>query len=147
MLPEVDRETVSEGSETESRETDGGERVELSELGMGDVELSGARPAHVTLGKLAVYFVDSGRRVASLRRERERVEFVAAFTVAGDDGTVVLLVRSGESSDDGGRAYYVTEESELAGLVERLCGRHGFEATTLASSWLRGEVASRFVPE
>jgi len=124
-------------TEYERPETTVGELyTDVEEIGMGDVEFEHARPSHIKLAQQAVYFQNNPFRAASLKRERDYTERVAAFLLPKSDLTYVLLIRSGEKDDGNGRTFYSAQHADVVDDLPRLVEAHGFEFTSIHSDFL-----------
>lgn len=118
--------------------------TDVDEIGMGDIELEHARPAHIKLAQQAVYFQNNPFRAASLKREREYTERVAVFLLPKSDLTYVLLIRSGEKDDGNGRTFYTAQHADVLEDLPRLVEEHGFEFTTIRSDFLLDDLPNDF---
>lgn len=105
-------------------------------IGMGDIELENARPAHIKIAQQAVYFQNNPFRAASLTREREYTERVTAFLLPSSNLTYVLLIRSGNKEEGNGRTYYVAQHTDVLEDLPRLVEEHGFEFASIHSDFL-----------
>jgi hypothetical protein len=128
-------------SEHDRPETTVGELyTTVEEIGMGDLELQHARPAHIKLAQQAVYFQNNPFRAASLKREREYTEWVTAFLLPKSDLTYVLLIRSGEKDDGNGRTFYAAQHADVLDELPALVEGHGFEFTSIPSDLLQDDL-------
>ena len=120
--------------------------VDLNEIGMGDLELTDARPMHVMMATSLVYLANrpSTYSVARLKREREYVERVVAFHVSRSEGTYILLIRSGDEEDGNGRSYQTTQRSGLLEDIVHLVEEKGFELGNVGSG-LRDDLPDSIV--
>lgn len=109
--------------------------VGLDDIGMGDLELTDARPMHVMMATSLVYLANrpSTYSVARLKREREYAERVVAFHVSRSEGTYILLIRSGDEEEGNGRCYQTTQRSGLLEDIVTLVEEKGFELEDVGS--------------